>query len=76
MLIDRDYLLEKPSGPSAPKLFFDQKVVPLAVNMAGAVEVALVRAAERSGVRPSVIVSVSVAALTLSALAIFRRKPA
>ena len=75
MLIDRDYLLEKPPGPSAPKRFFDQRIVPLAVNGAGALEVGLVRAAGRSGLRPSVIVSVSVAALTLSALTMFRQKP-
>ena len=74
MLIDRDYLLEMPPGPPAPKRFFDQQIVPIAVNFAGAVEVALVRAADRSGVRPSVIVSISVAALTVSAVAIFRRK--
>lgn len=76
MLVDRDYILEKPRGPSVPKKFFDQRVVPLAVDASGALEVALVRAADRSGVRPYIILSVSLAALTLSALAVLRRKPA
>ncbi len=38
MLIDRDYMLEKPSGPSTSKLFLDQTVVPALANTAGAVE--------------------------------------
>ena len=37
-MIDRDYLLKKESGPSALKVFFNQKVVPAAINLAGAVE--------------------------------------
>jgi hypothetical protein len=57
MLIGRDYLLEKPPGPSAPKRFFDQRVVPLAVNMASSLEFALDDAARRTGLRPVVILS-------------------
>jgi hypothetical protein len=38
MLVDRDYMLEKPSGPSMSKLFLDQAVVPALANTAGAVE--------------------------------------
>lgn len=57
MIIGRDYLLEKPPGPSAPKLFLDTQVVPLAVNAAGGLEVALHRVAARTGVRPAVILA-------------------
>lgn len=57
MIIGRDYLLKKPSGPSAPKLFLDTRVVPLAVNLAGGLEVALDRASARTGVRPAVILA-------------------
>ncbi|TXM67235.1 hypothetical protein FV229_10670 [Methylobacterium sp. WL120] len=57
MVIGRDYTLEKPSRPSAPKFFLDTKVVPLAVNMTGGMEVALSRASARTGVRPSVILA-------------------
>lgn len=55
MIIGRDYLLEKPPGPSAPKLFLDTQVVPAVTNVAGGLEVALDRAAARTGVRPAVI---------------------
>ena len=69
MIIGRDYLLKKPSGPSAPKLFLDTQVVPLAANLAGAVEVALDRAAARTGVRPAVILA---GATGLIGLGLFR----
>ncbi len=62
-------LLKKPSGPSAPKLFLDTQVVPLAANLAGAVEVALDRAAARTGVRPAVILA---GATGLIGLGLFR----
>ena len=52
MVVTRDYMLKKDSGPSAPKLFLDTKVVPAAVNMLGTMEVVLDRASARSGVRP------------------------
>ena len=48
MIIGRDYLLKKPAGPSAPKLFLDTQVVPLAANIAGTLEVALDRASVRA----------------------------
>jgi hypothetical protein len=37
VVIGRDYLLKKPVRPSAPKLFLDTRVVPLAVNIAGGI---------------------------------------
>ena len=57
LIIGRDYLLKKPSGPSAPKLFLDTQIVPLAVNVAGGLEVALDRASARTGVRPALILA-------------------
>lgn len=57
MIIGRDYLLKKPAAPSAPKLFLDQEVVPLVVNFAGGLEVALARASARTGVRSSTILA-------------------
>ncbi len=38
MLVERDYMLRKPPGPSRPKLFLDQVVVPGLANAAGTVE--------------------------------------
>ena len=57
LTIGRDYLLKKPAGPSAPKLFLDTQVVPAVVNMAGGLEVALDRASARTGLRPAVILA-------------------
>jgi hypothetical protein len=49
MVVSRDYMLKQPSGPSAPKLFLDTKLVPAAVNILGDAEVALNRASLRTG---------------------------
>lgn len=65
MSVGRDYLLKKPAGPSSPKLFLDTTVVPMAVNLLGGMEVALDRAAVRTGVRPSVILAGATGALSL-----------
>lgn len=43
MLVTRYYMLEKPPGPSGPKLFLDQVVVPGLANAAGAVEAGVER---------------------------------
>ena len=64
MVVGRDYMLKKTTGPSMPTLFFHSRIVPGAVNFAGALEVALDRASIRTGVRPSLI-CVGVAALAL-----------
>ncbi len=37
-MVSRDYMLKKGAGPSGAKVFLDQKVVPAAINAAGAVE--------------------------------------
>jgi hypothetical protein len=57
MTVGRHYLLRKPAGPSAPKLFFDTRIVPLATNIAGELEVLLDRTATRTGIRPVVILA-------------------
>jgi hypothetical protein len=72
--VGRDYMLKKPGGPSAPKLFLDTQVVPLAVNLAGRLEVALDRASARTGVRPSVILAGVTGALSLALLRLMRRR--
>ena len=74
MAVGRDYLLEKPRGPSAPKLFLDTKVVPLIVNVASGLEVALDRAAARSGLRPAVIVAGVTGALSLIFFRLVRKR--
>ena len=76
MVIGRDYLLEKPSGPSAPKLFLDTQVVPLAVNIAGGLEVALDRAAARTGLRPAVILTGVVGLASLALVRVLRGRRA
>lgn len=66
MLINRDYLLKRPSGPSASKQFLDQKILPLAVNALGRVEVAISRTSARTSVRSAVIVASMVAVVSIS----------
>jgi len=67
MAVDRDYMVRKGSGPSAPKLFLDTKVVPRLVDAAGGAEVALDRAARATGVRPSLLLAGAAMALSLAA---------
>ncbi len=74
MTVGRDYLLNKPSPPSASKLFLDQQIVPLVVNAAGALEVALDRASVRTGIRPAAIVAGSLGLLSLAAVYLLRRR--
>jgi hypothetical protein len=69
MVVGRDYMLEKPSGPSAPKLFLDTKVVPAAVNSLGSLEVVLDRASARTGLRPGVLLA---GAVGLASIALYR----
>lgn len=72
MTVSRDYLMKQPSGPSAPKLFLDTRVVPRAVNIAGAMEVALDRAATRTGLRPAVLLAGGSAAACLMLYSLWR----
>ena len=73
MVVGRDYMLKKTTGPSAPKLFLDTQVVPLAVNVAGGVEVALEGLSRRTGIRPSVILAGLAGLVTVAALFGFRQ---
>jgi hypothetical protein len=76
MLIGRDYLLKKPGRPSGPKLFLDTQVVPLAVNVAGGLEVVVDRTARRLGVRPALILAGAAGLASLSVLVLARRNRA
>ena len=76
MTVGRDYLMKQSSGPSAPKLFLDTRIIPGAVNVAGSVEVALDRAAQRTGLRPAVILTSGVAAAFLTVLSLWRKRNA
>lgn len=73
-MVDKAYLLEKPPGPSSPKLFLDQWVIPLAIDVLGAGEVAVERVSQRTGVRPLVVIgAVAGTCLLFAALAFSRR---
>lgn len=74
MTVGQDYLLHKPGAPSAPKQFLDTRVVPAAVNLAGAAEGLLERAAQRSGLRPSVILAGAAGLLLLLAVEALRER--
>ena len=74
MTVGRDYLMKQPSRPSVPKLFLDTRIVPGAVNIAGSVEVALDRAAQRTGLRPLVILIGGAVATSLIAVSLRRRR--
>ncbi len=73
-MVGRDYMLRKPSGPSAPKLFFDTQVVPMATNAAGRLEVLLDRSAERTGIRPSVLLAGMAGLTSLVLFRLWRRQ--
>ena len=73
-MVGRDYMLEKPSGPSAPKLFFDTRVVPLAANGAGELEGWLVRSSARLGVRPAVMLAGLTGLASLALFGLLRRR--
>ena len=77
-MIDRAYMVEKPARPSAAKRYLDQVVVPFAIDMAGAGEVAVQNLSQRTGVRPAVLVGGMAGGIVLLvALAVRRgRRPA
>jgi hypothetical protein len=68
MTVGRDYMLKKGPGPSVPKQYLDTKVVPLAVNAAGSLEVALDRASVRLGLRPAVVLAGAVGLVSFAVL--------
>jgi hypothetical protein len=69
MVVGRDYLLKKTRGPYAATHFFNTRVVPGAVNTAGAVEVALDRAARATRLRPALLLALGSAVLATAAVA-------
>lgn len=46
-MVSKNYLLHKAQGPSAPKRFFDQEIVPAIANLLGSGEGALLSASRR-----------------------------
>ncbi|MGI4745723.1 MAG: hypothetical protein ACRYGI_07860 [Janthinobacterium lividum] len=58
-MVSQAYMLEKPSGPSPIKVWFDQKVIPVVINAAGDVEGLLERVA--IGARKAPIASLAAA---------------
>jgi hypothetical protein len=77
MTVGRDYLMKQPSRPSVPKLFLNTRIIPRAVNSAGSLEVALDRAAVRTGLRPAVILTSGAVAGILAVVSLWhKRSPA
>ena len=73
-MVGRDYLLKKGAGPSAPKLFLDQKVIPQAIDAAGAVESLVERVAVRVRRMPVTALAAAIGTGTLvTLLAVPRR---
>src|ERR1700712_2327362 len=56
-VISPDYMLEKPPGPSAAKVFLDTRVIPAAIDIAGTCEVALEQASKRTGLSVPVLLT-------------------
>ena len=73
-MVSRAYLLEKPGGPSKPKLFLDQTVVPLLINAAGAVEGVLELVAVRTRKLPIRTLGTALGIGTLTALLTVSRR--
>ena len=76
MPIGRDYLLEKPRPPSGSEFFLHTQVVPAAANIAGTLEVWLDRAANRAGVKPSIILAGAIGLISLSLFSRVQRRSA
>ncbi len=51
-MVSSDYMLKKPSRPSAPRLLLDQRVLPALIDLAGGVEARLERIAARTRLLP------------------------
>ena len=74
-MVSVGYMIDKPAPPSALKVFIDQKVIPQAIDAAGAVESAAYELGEQVKARP--VASIAIAALVgvLVGKAIFRGLP-
>ena len=73
MTVGRQYMLVKPSGPSRPKLFLDQTILPLAIDAAGGCEVAVQRLSQRIGLRPAALVGAALLTGLLMISMLWRR---
>lgn len=67
-MIGPRYMLHKPSGPSAPKVFLDQKVVPAMIDASGALEGVLERVAVAARRMPIATLAASLGIGTLVTL--------
>jgi hypothetical protein len=65
MVVSRDYMLKKTTGPSVPVHFLNTKIVPRIVNSAGGVETLLDRASVYTGLRPGLILTGTTGAICL-----------
>ncbi len=73
-MVGKDYLLEKPPGPTAPVRFVHQQVMPVMIDIAGAGEVALQRLSNRLAVKPAAILGGLAGAGAIFILAALRRR--
>lgn len=64
-MVSKSYMTEKKSAPSGVQVFIDQQVIPVGINMAGAVEGLLERVAVRARKQPATAVG---AAFTVAML--------
>ena len=74
MVVSRDYMLKKTTGPSVPVHFLNTKIVPRIVNSAGSVETLLDRASVSTGLRPGVILAGATGAMFLLLFSRLRRR--
>ncbi|WP_157063956.1 hypothetical protein [Methylobacterium tarhaniae] len=66
MLVERDYMLKKPPGPSRPKLVLDQVVVPWLANAAGTVEAGIEQVVIASRRNPLLAIGLAAAGIGLA----------
>ena len=63
-MVDQSYMLAKQPPPSAAKRFFDQRVMPVTIDLAGTLEAGLEHVAVTARAKPAVVLG---AALVLGA---------
>lgn len=60
-MVDQGYMLEKPTGPGPWKVYFDQRVFPLLIDAAGAVEGVVEQVTVGTRARPATALGVALA---------------
>ncbi len=73
-MVTRDYQLAKPPPPPAWKRFFDQRIIPLAIDLAGAAESAALGGAGRVQRRPWLAAALLVGGLGLPVVLMIGRR--